>query len=388
MESGYVGTKQQPISFEIGPIRPPSEAYSLLIRTTRNCPWNRCQFCSLYKGSKFELRSVEEIRGDIEAAKAIGDNIKAAAWRTGYGSRIREVAGALLNQAQLGQCVCSVALWLWAGGEHAFLQDSNSLIMRTSDLIRVIAFLRESFPSINRITTYGRSHTSARKSLEELKELNDAGLSRIHTGLESGCDLVLNFMQKGITAEQHIRGGRKVVESGISLSEYVMPGLGGRKMSSQHVSETARVLNEINPGFIRLRSLVVRSDMPLWSKVESGDFELQTEDEVVEEIGSLVDNLQVASELASDHIVNLLPEVEGKMPEDKQKCLNIISRYLSLPTHERLNFRLGRRTGYYEKLADLDSSYKHGKIDEAIKRIRSDGRNVDEVITRLKDSFI
>ena len=161
MESSYVGTKQQPISFEIGPIRPPSEAYSLLIRTTRNCPWNRCQFCNLYKGSKFELRSVEEIRRDIEAAKAISDNIKAAAWRTGYGSRTREVAGALLNQAQLGQCVCSVALWLWAGAEHAFLQDSNSLIMRTSDLIQVIAFLRESFPSINRITTYGRSHTSA-----------------------------------------------------------------------------------------------------------------------------------------------------------------------------------------------------------------------------------
>ena len=388
MDPGYVSTRQQPISFEIGPIRPPSEAYSLLIRTTRNCPWNRCQFCNLYKGSKFELRSVEEIRRDIEAAKTISDNIKAAAWRTGYGSRTREVAGAIFNQAQLGQCVCSVALWLWAGAEHAFLQDSNSLIMRTSDLIQVIAFLRESFPSISRITIYGRSHTSARRSLEELKELSDAGLSRIHTGLESGCDLVLNHMQKGVTAEQHIIGGRKVVESGISLSEYVMPGLGGRRISSQHANETARVLNEINPGFIRLRSLVVRSDMPLWSKLESGDFELQTEDEVVEEIGSLIGNLQVTSELASDHIVNLLPEVEGKMPEDKQKCLNIISRYLSLPADERLNFRLGRRTGYYEKLADLGNGFKHSKIDEVIGRIRSDGRNVDEVITRLKDSFI
>jgi hypothetical protein len=84
----------------------------------------------------------------------------------------------------------------------------------------------------------------------------------------------------------------------------------------------------------------------------------------------------------------LLPEVEGKMPEDREKCLNIISNYLSLPDHERLNFRLGRRIGYYEKLSDLNHSYKHGKIDEAIKHIRSDGRNVDEVITRLKDNFI
>ncbi len=388
MESGYVGTKEQPTSFEIGPIRPPSEAYSLLIRTTRNCSWNRCQFCNLYKGTKFALRSVEEIRKDIEAARAISDSIKATAWKTGYGGRTREVAGTLLNQAQLGQCVCSVALWLWAGGEHAFLQDSNSLIMRTSDVIQVITFLKESFPSINRITTYSRSHTSARKSSEELKELKDVGLSRIHTGLESGSDLVLDYMQKGITAEQHIRGGRKVVESGISLSEYVMPGLGGRKMSSQHVKETARVLNEINPGFIRLRSLVVRSDMPLWSRVESGDFELQEEDEVVEEIASLIGELQVTSELTSDHIVNLLPEVEGKMPEDKEECLNAISKYLSLPSDERLNFRLGRRTGYYEKLIDLNNSYKHGKIEEAIMRITSDGRNVDEVITTLKDNFI
>jgi hypothetical protein len=388
MGSGYLGTRQQAVSFEIGPIRPPSEAYSLLIRTTRNCPWNRCQFCNLYKGAKFELRSVEEIRKDIEAARAISDSIKAAAWKTGYGGRTGEVAGALLNQAQLGQCASGVALWLWAGGEHVFLQDSNSLIMTTHDLIQVITFLKESFPSINRITTYGRSHTSARKSLEELKELKDVGLSRIHTGLESGCDLVLNYMQKGITAEQHIRGGRKVVESGISLSEYVMPGLGGRRMSSQHVEETARVLNEINPGFIRLRSLVVRSDMPLWSRLESGDFELQAEDEVVEEIASLISELQVTSELTSDHIVNLLPEVEGKMPEDKEKCLSIISRYLSLPANERLNFRLGRRTGHYEKLADLNNGYKHGKIDEAIERIRSDGRNVDDVITTLKDNFI
>jgi len=388
MESGYVGTKEQPASFEIGPIRPPSEAHSLLIRITRNCPWNRCQFCNLYKGTKFELRSVEEIRKDIETAKAISDSIKATAWKTGYGGRTGELAGMLLNQAQLEQCVSSVALWLWAGGEHAFLQDSNSLIMRTTDLMQVISFLKQCFPSINRITTYARSHTSAKKSLEELKELEEVGLSRIHTGLESGCDAVLDYMQKGTTAEQHIRGGRKVVGSGISLSEYVMPGLGGRKMSSQHIKETARVLNEINPDFIRLRSLAVRSDMPLWSMVESGDFELQTDDEVVEEIGSLISELQVTSELASDHIVNLLPEVEGKMPEDREKCLNIISDYLGLPDHARLNFRLGRRIGYYEKLSDLNNSYKHGKIDEAIKHIRSDGRNVDEVITRLKDNFI
>jgi radical SAM superfamily enzyme YgiQ (UPF0313 family) len=384
----YLGTGKLTQTFEIGPVRPPSEAYSLLIRATRNCPWNRCQFCHLYKGSKFELRPVDDILKDIEAAKAISDGIKEIAWRMGYGNRLREVAAMLYNQSQNGQCVHNVVLWLYAGGQSAFLQDSNTLIMRTPELIQVITFLRKTFPNLNRITTYGRSHTSARKSPEELKELKDAGLDRIHTGLETGYDPLLAYMQKGITAEQHIKGGSKVVEAGISLCEYVMPGLGGKKMSQEHARETARVLSEINPDFIRLRSLHVTPSMPLWSKLQDGDFELQTEDEVVKEIGAFINNLQVTSYLKSDHVLNLLPEIEGKMPEDKEKCLNIINKYLSLPNEERLNFQLGRRAGYYEKLADLNDSYKHYKIDEAIKRIRAESESVDKVIFKLKDGFI
>ncbi len=384
----YLGTEKLAHTFELGPIRPPSEAYSLLIRATRNCPWNKCQFCPAYKGGKFQLRPVDEILKDIEAAKDISDGIKELAWKMGYGNRVREVAAMLCNQPQYGQCVHNVALWLWAGGESAFLQDSNTLVMRTPELIQVITFLRHTFPTLNRVTSYARSHTTARKSLEELRELKDAGLDRIHTGLETGYDALLAYMQKGATAEQHINGGRKVREAGISLCEYVMPGLGGKKMSQQHVRETTRVLNEINPDYIRLRSLHVSPDMLLWSKLQDGDFELQTEDEVVEEAGALIDNLHVTSYVKSDHVLNLLMEVEGKMPEDKQKCLNIINKYLSLPDEERLNFKLGRRVGYYEKLADLNDSSKHYKIDEAIKRISSESETVDKVILKLKGSFI
>jgi radical SAM superfamily enzyme len=195
-------------------------------------------------------------------------------------------------------------------------------------------------------------------------------------------------MQKGATAEQHIRGGKKVVEAGISLCEYVMPGLGGKKMSHEHAKETARVLNEINSDYIRLRSLHVHTIMPLWSKIQDGDFELQTEDAVVEEIGTFIENLQVTSYLKSDHILNLLMEVEGKMPEDKQKCLDIIDEYLSLPDEEKLNFKFGKRLGYYEKLSDLKDTYTHYKIDQVITQIKARGENVDEVISKLKDSFI
>ncbi len=384
----YSFTDKLKQSFELGPIRPPSEAYSLLIRATRNCPWNRCQFCPIYKGRKFELRPVEEIIRDIEAARAISEAIKEMAWRMGYGNNVLEAAAILASQPQYSQCIYNVALWLSAGGTSAFLQDSNTLIMRTSELAEVIRFLRETFPSLSRVTTYGRSHTAARKSLEELKELRAAGLDRIHIGLETGYDPLLTYMEKGCTARNHIEGGRKVKEAGISLCEYVMPGLGGRKMSQEHARETARVLNEIDPDYIRLRSLHITPAMPLWGKLQSGDFELQTEDEVVKEIALLIENLEVTSHLKSDHTLNLLMEIEGKMPDDKERCLNLLHKYLSLPDDERLNFVFGRRAGLYNSLNDLGDGYKHAKVEEAIKRIRAQGDNVEEVIFKLKDRFI
>jgi radical SAM superfamily enzyme YgiQ (UPF0313 family) len=359
-----------------------------LIRATRNCPWNRCRFCPVYKGSKFELRTVGEIVRDIEAVKAISEGIKEMAWKMGYGDNVRDVAAMLCNRSQSGPCVCHVALWLGTKGKTAFLQDSNTLIMRTPELTQVITLLRKTFPSLNRVTTYGRSHTAARKSIAELKELKDAGLDRIHIGLETGYDPLLAYMEKGCTAENHIEGGKKVKEAGISLCEYVMPGLGGKKMSQEHARETARVLNEIAPDHVRLRSLHVSPAMPLWAELQNADFELQTEDETVKEIAVFIENLQVTSYLTSDHILNLLMEVEGKMPDDKEKCLNIIDEYLSLPDGERLNFKIGRRAGLYNRLGDLTDSSRHDEIEQAIKHLKAQDTDVEEEILRLKNRFI
>jgi len=376
-------------SFEQGPVRPPSEAYSLLIRATRNCPWNRCQFCPIYKGQRFELRPTEDVIKDINIVNAIKDEIKDIAWRTGYGGKLTEAAAAIYYQHQYNASIRNVALWLWAGGDSAFLQDANTLIMRTPDLIKVVSFLKQTFPELTRITSYARSKTAAKKSSEELKELKDAGLSRLHIGLESGSDLVLNYMQKGITADDHIKGGRKIKEAGISLCEYVMPGLGGRKMSSDHVSGTAKVLNEIDPDYVRLRSLHVHQEMSLWANVETGDFELQTEDETVEEIGNLIEKLDVTCQLKSDHILNLLPEIEGKFPEAKSACLATINRYLALSPQEKTNFRMGRRAGYYENLDDLHNAHAHKQVDEIIRRSNSETPDsIDKIIFRLKNRFI
>ncbi len=375
--------------FETGPIRPPSEAYSLLIRATRNCPWNRCEFCHTYKGEKFELRPAEDVIKDIKTAKSIADAINELGSENGQDGRLKEAASYIYNQVTARDCVRQVALWLWAGGTSAFLQDANSVIMRTPDLVNVLNALKESFPSLERVTSYCRSKTAAKKSPAELKEIRQAGLSRIHIGMESGSDTVLEFVDKGTAAEDHIKGGKNIKEAGIELSEYYMPGLGGRQWSHEHASQSARVLSEINPDFIRLRTLQVSENMLLWSRLEKGEFALQREDEVVREIGEFIEELDFTGELKSDHVLNLLPELEGRFPLAKQKCLDAVNRYLNMPLRDRLNFRLGRRAGLYEDLNDIYNAGKYQRVDEALTRVGADTEEkVDELIAGIRERFI
>jgi radical SAM superfamily enzyme YgiQ (UPF0313 family) len=377
-----------PDSFELGPIRPPSEAYSLLIRTTINCPWNRCKFCHIYKGKKFQLRTVADIKQDILAAKAIQDKIKEVAWKSGHPERVKEAATMVLNNPP-SQAYFNVALWLYAGGENAFLQDANSLIMRTHELAEVIRFLKQTLPSIKRITSYARSKTAAKKKLDELIELHKAGLSRLHIGLESGYDRLLQYMDKGVTAADHIKGGRNIVESGISLCEYVLLGLGGKQMWREHATETARVLSEINPDFIRVRTLTIKKGMPLYDEVENGNFIRATDEEIVEEEKLLIENLNCHSYFVSDHTTNLLQEIEGKLPEDKEEMLATISRFQSLPPEERTNFIVGRRVGIYTCLDDLHDLHKHDVAEQTVKRISQDNDQADEkTVYALMERFI
>ncbi len=376
-------------SFEIGPIRPPSEAYSLLIRATRNCSWNKCKFCPVYKGCKFELRPVAEIIKDIETARTIRDKIKEMSWKAGYGdSQVREAAASVLNGPP-NESYHNVALWLYAGGENCFLQDSNTLIMKTPDLVEVIRFLKETLPSIKRITSYGRSDTAGRKTLEELVELKEAGLSRLHIGLESGFDPLLNYMEKGSTAARSIAGGKKVVASGISLCEYVLLGLGGEKMWREHALGTAKALSEINPDFIRVRTLTVKRGMPLFDEVENGNFVRAGDERVVEEERLLIENLTCSSNFVSDHITNLLQEVEGKLPQDKEKMLAVIDRFQSLPPEDRTDFILGRRMGLFTSVDDLADSSRRDVVEKVKGRLAPEGGAIgDRVIYSLMERFI
>ena len=379
-------------AIEQGPIRPPSEAHSLLLRVTRNCSWNRCEFCHIYKGRKFSPRTVEEVKKDIDTVKKIVTEIKSASWNLGYGGEVNNsLAGAILNRPQsYREGYRNVLQWLFAGAKNVFLQDANNLILRTKNLVEILNYLKDSFPSVNRITTYSRARTVARKKVDELRELHEAGLSRVHMGLESGYDPILEFVQKGVTAREHIDAGRKIKQSGISLSEYIMPGLGGESMWREHAVETARVLNEIDPDFIRVRTLKVLDIMPLHRRIEGGEFELLSDDGMVEEEKLLIENLDgITSRFTSDHILNLLEEVEGEFPEDKEKMLAVINRYLALSRPERDNFRLGRRAGYYRSLDDMENPELRSRVDAIMRRIeKQHPGELDRIISELMESFL
>jgi len=379
--------------FEIGPIRPPNEAKSLLLRFTRNCPWNQCLFCPVYKGKKFSLRSVDEIKRDIDIARDIADEIKALSWSLGEAGDISDqVISYIFSSPNYSESFRSIAMWLYYGTGNCFIQDADNLVMKTKDLVEVLRYLRKRFPEVKRVTSYSRARTVVRKSVDSLKEIRDAGLDRIHIGLESGYDPVLKFMKKGVSARQHIEAGRKVIEAGMELSEYVMPGLGGQDMWKEHAIETAKVLNEINPHFIRLRSLRVPSRAPLYEKLRKGEFKMQSDDMIVEEIRLFIETLDgISSYITSDHIMNLLEDISGKLPEDKEKMLNVIERYKNLPEHERLIYRIGRRGGVYRSIDDLyRDSDTYRKIENLMNQIMDEKgeKGVEEFINEMADRYV
>ena len=304
----------------VGPIRPPSEAHSLLIRVTVNCSWNRCEFCSVFKGERFQLRTVAEVKEDILDARGWMDAIQRRAEQTGLVDRVGDMAR------------YDGIPWLENDGvRSAFLQDSDSLIMKTEPLTEIVEFLCEVFPTLERVCSYARGKTVFRKKAEELRRLRDAGLSRLHVGLETGDDELLAYVQKGATADEMVQAGRKAIEAGFELSEYVMPGLGGKERWEQHAKNTARVLNEMNPPFIRLRTLRLSQGTPLYEKARQGEFHVNSIEGVLIEIRRFIEDLDVTSNLiTSDFASNFfMGEVDGKLPEDKERLLKSIDQALT-----------------------------------------------------------
>ena len=373
--------------FEICSIRPPTENYSLTFRLTRNCYWNKCAFCPVYKcGAKFSRRTVEEVLQDIKRAKLIDDflfeqgvgypvyseadfyklqaivqNVQQQRWEAGIidtesssdsnggidasainDERMQWFMQWFVDKPTLAQCFEHIVQWRIGGGKTCFLGDADGLIVQAKDYEQILAHIKQNFPTLERFTIYGRTKTARKKDFKELMQLHKAGINRVHFGLESGSDEVLKLVHKGEDSRDHIEGCIKARDAGLSVSVYIMPGLGGRRLSHTHALETARVINAIQPDFVRLRTLSVFPYTPLSLMVKSGAFELCSDDEIVDEIEMLIRAIDVPVMFYSDSATNLLP-LNGRFPQQKNALLTLISEYKSKDNTQRLQYRLQSR---------------------------------------------
>ncbi len=377
------------LGFEQGPIRPPSEASSLLIRLTRNCPWNRCTFCRVYKKAKFSLRSMENIIKDIDSLHNYIEKIKLNIVVDGYIDN--QAVNNLFNSLKYKDRVALNAAvnWYPTGMKSIFLQDANSMIIKPDDFVYILEYLKKCFPDIDRITTYARSHTIVRIRQDDLQRMADAGLNRVHVGMESGSDIVLKKINKGVDKAGHIKAGLKIKKAGMQLSEYVMPGLGGIEYSIEHAMETASALNSINPDFIRIRTLAVTKGTTLAKEAKTGDFQKPTDTMMAKELRLFLETLDgIDSYIKSDHILNLFETIDGKMPEDREKMINIIDRFFEFDPDQRVLYQVGRRMGFFRGPDDMESSPHLERIKQTCELYGVTFDNVDSVIDELMKRFI
>jgi hypothetical protein len=400
---------------DAGPMGPIGEGEALILRVTRNCPWNRCLFCPVYKNKKFRYRSVAEVKDDIDTVRRIKELVEETSWRVGFGGRMpgdllreiiraypdiygRENDGPNPENAAARYSLSNVINWLMRGEQRVFLQDANSLIMRPGELTQVLQYLKEAFPTVKTITSYARSKTCAQRSAQELRELREAGLSWLFVGIESGSNEVLGFMRKGVTAEEHINAGKKVMQSGIHLAAFAMPGLAGSngKLSDQHVSQTARVLNDIRPTEVRIRSLAVLEDTPLYARWASREFHASSEDQMIDEIRLLIENLDFDCTIETLQMTNVLFNVRGKLSALKDEMLAKISQYKAMAPMERFKFRLSKYIygGYLDcvmQWGKFDSQLGH-LIQEAIAGVEREshdaGTKTEQAIFALKSKGV
>lgn len=376
------------MEFQIGPIRPPSEANSLLLRVTENCPWNKCKFCMLYKTKQFHTRTVEEIKKDIDVMAYYRDKIKSHQRNGNLDiAAIQKEFDQLPTQNEK-ECYYMVFHWLTEGNSHSiFLQDANTLVLKTEWLTEILKYIRQKLPEIQRVTSYGRADTLARITQEQFYQLKEAGLDRIHSGFETGSDEVLKLIGKGSTQKQQMEGGKKVKQAGIELSIYFMPGAGGKVYSKKNAVETANVINAINPDFVRLRTFVVKTGSLMENLVKSGEFIECSDMEKLQEIKMMLEHIQNCNGyLASDHIINLLQNVNGYLDRDLPAMLEYINSFLALPRETQRKYQIARRMGFADDWTMMEQ-LNYQNIEQIEKNI-PDGEQFEKLLNHYMDYYI
>jgi radical SAM superfamily enzyme YgiQ (UPF0313 family) len=264
-------------------IRPPSEAFSLLLQVTVGCSHNRCTFCPSFKDKRFRIKSLEEIEEDLEYASR----------------RVRRV-------------------------DRLFLCDGDALIIPQKRLLEILQAVQKHLPGAGRIGTYGNAKSILRKSVEELCELKAHGLGIVYLGIETGNEDLLRKIRKGATFEQIVEAGRRVKEAGITLSATVLLGIGGMEKSTEHARDTARILTEVDPDFAGVLTVMVVPGTPLDEERKAGAFELPGTFDLLKELGIIVSEARFSNcFFTANHASNYLP-IRARMPRDREKVVRLI----------------------------------------------------------------
>jgi radical SAM superfamily enzyme YgiQ (UPF0313 family) len=270
--------------------RPPSEAGSLIIQATIGCPHNRCAFCAMYSGVSFRKRPLDEIVEDLDLA------------RDAYGPGVRTI----------------------------FLADGNSAALPTEELVAIGDAARQRFPQLERVTMYGSAKFLVKKNRAEWERIAAAGITRVHSGLESGDPETLRQINKGVDPEDAVRAFNHVMEAGIELSVYLMVGVAGLERWREHAVGSAAVLNQASPDFVRLRTFVPMLGTEWCERWQRGELTLLDAHQALAETRLLVERLSGPTVLLSDHISNFL-DVHGRVPDDRQLILEAIDEAMRFP---------------------------------------------------------
>ena len=262
--------------------RPPSEARSLILQATVGCSNNTCTFCGSYKDKKFRIKSLDELRADVDL---IGDHYRHT--------------------------------------ERIFLADGDALVIRTPQLIDTLDFLHEKFPRLNRVGVYSSPQNLLLKSPDELKQLHDHGLGIVYLGVETGSDLLLKKVKKGVTRDEMITAGEKVGQAGIPLSVTIIIGLGGPELSHHHAHATASLLNLIRPDFVGALTLMLVEGTELFGNHRNGTFKLLSPGKTLQEMYWLIESMECTTIFRSNHASNYLT-LGGNLPEDTDRLLSRI----------------------------------------------------------------
>jgi len=270
-------------------IRPPSEANSFLLPVTIGCSHNECTFCRTYIGVKFRIRHLEDIKQDIDK---VAQN---------YGWSVRRV----------------------------FLEEGDALICPQRRLVEVLKHLNKKFPYLERIGTYATPQAALKKSVDELKELNQLGLKIAYMGVETGDEELLRRVKKRVTYAQIVEAGRKLKQAGITTSVTVILGLGGVEGSENHALKTAKILSDIDPDFAGALTIMLVPGTPLHKDWEEGRFSLISPFQSLEELKLIIQNSNFTNcFFTANHASNYLP-IKARLPGQKAEVVKLIDDILA-----------------------------------------------------------